>query len=52
MDRVRERVETKVGRRTAIVPDVELDQCPACGERLLDLAAVQQIRAAREAAAA
>ena len=52
MKRVTQSVETKVGRRKLTVPDVQLDECPGCGERLYDLAALRQIRAAREAAAA
>jgi YgiT-type zinc finger domain-containing protein len=52
MERVTQTVQTKVGRRKVTVPDVELDQCPRCGERLYDLAALRRIRAARDAAAA
>ena len=43
-------VRTKVGRRTISVPDVQVDECPKCGERLYDLAALTVIRKAREAA--
>jgi len=52
MERVTQTVETKVGRRKVIVPDVAFDLCPRCGERLYDLMALRQIRAARDAAAA
>ena len=52
MERVMQTVQTKVGRRKITVPDVELDLCPRCGERLYDLVALRQIRAARDPAAA
>ena len=52
MQRVSQNVQTKAGRRKVTVPDVELDLCPKCGERLYDLLALRKIRAARDAAAA
>ena len=52
MKRVTQDVETKVGRRKVVVRNVAVDRCPECGERLYDLAALRQIRAARDAAAA
>ena len=52
MEQVMQTVQSKVGRRKVIVPDVEFDLCPRCGERLYDLVALRQIRAARDAAAA
>jgi YgiT-type zinc finger domain-containing protein len=41
-------IDTKVGRRTISVPDIEVEECANCGERLYDLAALQAIRRARE----
>ncbi len=52
MERVKQSVQTRVGRRKVTVPDVEFELCPECGERLYDIAALRQIRAARDATAA
>jgi YgiT-type zinc finger domain-containing protein len=40
-------VITHVGRREVQVPDVALEECTACGERLYDLAAMRTLAAAR-----
>ena len=43
-------IRTKIGRRSISVPDVEVEECANCGERLYDLAALRTIRRAREPA--
>jgi YgiT-type zinc finger domain-containing protein len=45
--RVKRDLATKVGTRSLTVHDVEVEECPHCGERLYDLAALRRIRAAR-----
>ncbi len=50
MERVSRTVTTKAGRRTISVPDVEVEECSHCGERLYDLPALATIRRARETA--
>jgi YgiT-type zinc finger domain-containing protein len=40
-------VETTVRGKRLLVPNIELEECPHCGERLYDLAALRKIRAAR-----
>lgn len=50
MDHVTRAIQTKVGRRSISVPDVNVEECASCGERLYDLAALQMIRRARETA--
>lgn len=52
MLRVVREVTTTVGRKTISVPDVEVDECPKCGERLYDLQALQRIRQVRDSRAA
>jgi len=49
MQRVRRSVTSKFGKRCVVVPNVEVDECPRCGERLYDLAALAKIRKARGA---
>jgi YgiT-type zinc finger domain-containing protein len=43
-------IRTKVGRRSISVPDVEIEECANCGERLYDLGALRIIRRARQPA--
>jgi YgiT-type zinc finger domain-containing protein len=43
-------VTTKAGKRTITVRGVAVEECPRCGERLYDPAALRKIREAREAA--
>jgi len=43
-------VVTKLGRRSISVPNVRVDECVKCGERLYDLAALAVLRQARHAA--
>jgi YgiT-type zinc finger domain-containing protein len=52
MERVSREITTRVGRRAITVSDVEVDECPKCGERLYDLAALRRIRQARGTRAA
>ncbi|MBI5478298.1 MAG: YgiT-type zinc finger protein [Deltaproteobacteria bacterium] len=47
MQRVSRNVTTRVGAAQLVVRDVEVEECPHCGERLYDLAALRRIRAAR-----
>jgi YgiT-type zinc finger domain-containing protein len=47
MRRVVREVETRVGLRRMVVPDIEVEECGRCGERLYDLAALRKIRDAR-----
>jgi YgiT-type zinc finger domain-containing protein len=50
MIRVARDVRTGKGRRSVLVRDVDVDECPRCGERLYDLPALRKIREARRAA--
>jgi YgiT-type zinc finger domain-containing protein len=50
MQLVSRTITAKVGRRRISVPDVEVEECAHCGERLYDLSALATIRRAREAA--
>jgi YgiT-type zinc finger domain-containing protein len=43
-------IVTTVGRKKVSVPDVSVEECSHCGERLYDLAALALIRRARTAA--
>jgi YgiT-type zinc finger domain-containing protein len=45
--RVTRDVATRIGATELVVRGVEVDECPSCGERLYDLAALRRIRAAR-----
>jgi YgiT-type zinc finger domain-containing protein len=47
MERVSREINTRVGRKTITVSDVEVEECPKCSERLYDLAALRRIRQAR-----
>jgi len=47
MRRVRRSVETRSGKRCVVVPDIDVDECPKCGERLFDLEALDKIRESR-----
>jgi YgiT-type zinc finger domain-containing protein len=40
-------VSTRVGKREVKVPDIPVEECSICGERLYDLAALRRIAAAR-----
>lgn len=42
-------VKTRVGKRAITVRGVPVEECPHCGERLYDLAALARIREARAA---
>ena len=50
LKRVVRDVETSVGRRRLVVRDVELEECPKCGERVYDLTALRKLRAVRRQA--
>ena len=50
MKRVSRTVQTTVGRKRISVPDIEVEECANCGERLYDLIALRRIRQAREPA--
>ena len=50
MQRVSRSIRTKVGKRSISVPNVEIEECAHCGERLYDLRALSIIRRAREPA--
>lgn len=50
MVRVTRDVRSRHGRRVLLVTDVDVDECPRCGERLYDLAALRRIRDARRGA--
>lgn len=52
MERVSREITTRMGRKTIIVSDVEVDECPKCSERLYDMAALRRIRQARGTRAA
>lgn len=43
-------VETSAGRRRLVVRNVAIEECPECGERVYDLAALQKLRAVRRQA--
>ena len=47
MKKVLRAIETKAGRKRMVVPDIEVEECQRCGERLYDLAALRKIRDAR-----
>jgi YgiT-type zinc finger domain-containing protein len=48
MQRVSRTITTRLKRRTIRVPNVEVDECAHCGERLYDLAALAVLRQARQ----
>jgi YgiT-type zinc finger domain-containing protein len=41
-------VEIAVGHKRVVVRRVAAEECPICGERLYDLAALRRIREARQ----
>lgn len=47
--RVRRDVTIDVGPIHFVTPAVEFDECPACGEQLFDLAAMEKIESHRPA---
>ena len=47
MRRVQRDVETRVGKRTVVVKDVEVEECERCNERLYDLQALHRIADAK-----
>lgn len=47
MTRVVRSIEATAGRKRVVVPDVEVEECGFCGERLYDLSALRKIRAVR-----
>jgi len=47
MRRVVRSIETTVGGKRTEVPNIEVEECGACGERLYDLIALRKIREAR-----
>jgi YgiT-type zinc finger domain-containing protein len=50
MRRVVRDVSTRAGRRAVVAKGVEVEECPRCGERLYDLAALRAVRESRRAA--
>jgi len=46
--RVSRDVHTKVGKEEIVIKRVSIEECSHCGERLYDMAAMRQIRTARE----
>jgi YgiT-type zinc finger domain-containing protein len=49
MRRVTRDITTRIGKREVIAEGISIDECGQCGERLFDLAALDQIRSARNA---
>lgn len=47
MRKVVRSVETTAGGKRMVVPNIEVEECARCGERLYDLAALRKIRDAR-----
>jgi YgiT-type zinc finger domain-containing protein len=47
MKRVSRSLTTRVGSTKVVVRGVEVEECPHCGERLYDLAALRRLRSAR-----
>jgi len=47
MKRIRDDVSIDVDSICFVVPDIEFDDCPDCGEQIFDLAAMEKINAHR-----
>ena len=51
MRRIQEDLAIQVGGFHFVVPELEFEQCPDCGEQIFDLAAMEKINAHRPAMA-
>lgn len=47
MVQVERDIATRAGRKTVTVRGVSVEECPRCGERLYNLAALRRLRAVR-----